>query len=63
MTIDEITEAVRRVRGRAQVEISGGVTLDQLPALARTGANYVSIGALTHSAPAVDLSFELEPDV
>jgi len=63
MTVDEITEAVRRVRGRAQVEISGGVTLEQLPALARTGADYVSIGALTHSAPAADLSFELEPDV
>jgi len=63
MTVDEITEAVRRVRGRAQVEVSGGVTLEQLPALARTGADYVSIGALTHSAPAADLSFELEPDV
>jgi nicotinate-nucleotide pyrophosphorylase (carboxylating) len=63
MTIEEIAEAVRRARGRAQVEISGGVTLEQLPALARTGANYVSIGALTHSAPAADLSFELEPDV
>jgi nicotinate-nucleotide pyrophosphorylase (carboxylating) len=63
MTIEEITEAVRRARGRAQVEISGGVTLEQLPALARTGANYVSIGALTHSAAAADLSFELEPDV
>jgi nicotinate-nucleotide pyrophosphorylase (carboxylating) len=63
MTVEEITEAVRRARGRVQVEISGGVTLEELPALARTGANYVSIGALTHSAPAVDLSFELEPDV
>ncbi len=63
MTIDEITEAVRRARGRAQVEVSGGVTLEQLSALATTGADYVSVGALTHSAPAADLSFELEPDV
>ena len=58
----EIEEAVRRIGGRAQTEISGGVTLDRLPELARTGADYVSIGALTHSAPAADLSFELEPD-
>jgi nicotinate-nucleotide pyrophosphorylase (carboxylating) len=60
LPLDAITEAVRRARGRAKVEISGGVTLDRLPELAQTGANYVSIGALTHSAPAADLSFELE---
>jgi nicotinate-nucleotide pyrophosphorylase (carboxylating) len=59
----EITEAVRRIGGRAKTEISGGVTLARLPELAATGADYVSVGALTHSAPAVDLSFELEPDV
>ena len=61
LPIDAIREAVRRAQGRAKVEISGGVTLDRLPELAQTGANYVSIGALTHSAPAADLSFELEP--
>jgi nicotinate-nucleotide pyrophosphorylase (carboxylating) len=61
LSIDETREAVRRIGGRAQVELSGGVTLDRLPALAATGANYVSVGALTHSAPAADLSFELEP--
>ena len=49
--------------GRAQIELSGGVTLERLPALATTGADYVSVGALTHSAPAADISFELEPDV
>jgi nicotinate-nucleotide pyrophosphorylase (carboxylating) len=54
---------VRRIGGRAQTEISGGVTLDRIPELARTGATYVSIGALTHSAPAADLSLEIEPDV
>ena len=40
-------------RGRAKVEISGGVTLERIPELAATGADYVSVGALTHSAPAV----------
>ena len=63
LTTDEIKEAVRRIGGRAKVELSGGVTLQRLPELAATGADYVSVGALTHSAPAADLSFELEPDV
>jgi nicotinate-nucleotide pyrophosphorylase (carboxylating) len=61
MTPDQVREAVRRVGGRAKIEISGGVTLDRMPALAASGAEYVSIGALTHSAPAVDQSFEIEP--
>jgi nicotinate-nucleotide pyrophosphorylase (carboxylating) len=61
LPLDVIKEAVRRAQGRAKVEISGGVTLERLPELATTGANYVSVGALTHSAPAADLSFELEP--
>ncbi len=61
LSTDEIIEAVRRCRGRAQTEISGGVTLQRMRELAATGADYVSIGALTHSAPAVDLSFEIEP--
>ena len=61
MTTDEIRETVRRARGRAKVEISGGVTLERIPELAATGADYVSVGALTHSAPAVDISFEIEP--
>jgi len=61
MTLDDIREAVRRVGGRAKIEISGGVTLDRIPDLAATGANFVSVGALTHSAPAVDISFEIEP--
>jgi nicotinate-nucleotide pyrophosphorylase (carboxylating) len=61
MSIDDIREAVARARGRAKVEISGGVTLDRIPELAATGADYVSVGALTHSAPAVDISFEIEP--
>jgi nicotinate-nucleotide pyrophosphorylase (carboxylating) len=60
LTLDEVRETVRRARGRAKVEISGGVTLERLPELAATGADYVSAGALTHSAPAVDISFEIE---
>jgi nicotinate-nucleotide pyrophosphorylase (carboxylating) len=52
---------VRRCRGRAKTEISGGVTLDRMPALVGTGADFVSVGALTHSAPAADISFEIEP--
>lgn len=57
----DITEAVKRCRGRAKTEISGGVTLARMRELVATGADYVSIGALTHSAPAIDLSFEIEP--
>jgi len=61
LSTPDIVEAVRRCRGRAKTEISGGVTLQRMPELASTGADYVSIGGLTHSAPAADLSFEIEP--
>jgi nicotinate-nucleotide pyrophosphorylase (carboxylating) len=61
MPTRDIREAVRRAKGRAKIEISGGITFDRLPELATTGADYVSVGALTHSAPAVDISFEIEP--
>ena len=60
LTADEVREAVRRAAGRAKTEISGGVTLDRMAALAETGADFVSVGALTHSAPAADISFEIE---
>jgi nicotinate-nucleotide pyrophosphorylase (carboxylating) len=60
-TTYDLRRAVAHVAGRARVEVSGGVTRDRLPEIASTGADTVSIGALTHSAPAVDLSFELEP--
>ena len=62
MSNEDIVRAVGRIARRATVEVSGGVTLERIDDLAQTGADYVSIGALTHSAPAVDLSFELEPD-
>ena len=61
LSTPDIVEAVKRCRGRARTEISGGVTLARMPELAATGADYVSIGALTHSAPAMDLSLEIEP--
>ncbi len=61
MSTDQICQAVRSVAGRAKIEISGGVTLSRIPELAATGADFVSVGALTHSAPAVDIGFEIEP--
>jgi nicotinate-nucleotide pyrophosphorylase (carboxylating) len=61
MSTADIRAAVARAKGRATIEISGGVTLDRIPELAATGANFVSVGALTHSAPALDISFEIEP--
>ena len=60
LPLDEIRQTVKRARGRAKVEISGGVTLERMSDLAATGADYVSVGALTHSARAVDISFEIE---
>jgi nicotinate-nucleotide pyrophosphorylase (carboxylating) len=61
MSTPDIRDAVRRAAGRAKIEISGGVTLDRIPELAATGADFVSVGALTHSAPAVDISFDICP--
>ena len=61
MDLATLAETVRRSKRRAQVEVSGGVTLDRIPEIAATGADFVSIGALTHSAAAVDLSFKIAP--
>ena len=58
---EETGEAIARCRGRARTEVSGGVTLARLPALAALAPTYVSVGALTHSAAAVDISFEMTP--
>ena len=60
MPTDDIRRAVARVNNRAAIEISGGVTLERIPELAATGARFVSVGALTHSAPAIDISFEID---
>jgi nicotinate-nucleotide pyrophosphorylase (carboxylating) len=61
MSTERIGDAVALARHRAKIEISGGVTLERIPELAATGADSVSVGALTHSAPAIDISFEIEP--
>ena len=59
MTPDELAEAVRLAGGRALLEASGGVTLERVAAIAATGVDLISVGALTHSAPAADLSMEV----
>jgi nicotinate-nucleotide pyrophosphorylase (carboxylating) len=56
----EAAEQIRWIAGRAKVELSGGITLENVRAYAETGADFVSSGAITHSAPAVDISFRLE---
>jgi nicotinate-nucleotide pyrophosphorylase (carboxylating) len=56
-----LREAVAHVAGRAELEASGGVTLQTLREVASTGVDFVSVGALTHSAPALDLSLLLTP--
>ncbi|HUJ08886.1 MAG TPA: carboxylating nicotinate-nucleotide diphosphorylase [Verrucomicrobiae bacterium] len=59
MTPDELREAVKLVAGRAKTEASGGVTPDTVRQIAESGVDYISVGALTHSARAVDFSLEL----
>jgi nicotinate-nucleotide pyrophosphorylase (carboxylating) len=61
MTPAGLREAVRHVGGRAELEASGGVTLETIREIAATGVQFVSVGALTHSAPALDLSLILQP--
>ncbi len=60
-TLDAVAEAVRRTARRALLEVSGRVKPEQVPELARLGVDLVSIGALTHSAPAADISLEITP--
>jgi nicotinate-nucleotide pyrophosphorylase (carboxylating) len=60
MTIDELREAVKLVSGRAILEASGGVNLNTVRAIAETGVDWISIGALTHSSPAMDLALDFD---
>lgn len=60
MTPALVTKAVRVVRGRVPLEVSGGINLDNVRAYARTGVARISVGALTHSAPALDVSMDVE---
>ncbi len=57
---DQAGEWIREIGGRAAVEVSGGITVENVRAFAETGANFVSSGAITHSARAMDISFRLE---
>lgn len=59
MALDEMAEAVVRVRGRALTEASGGISLGNVRAVAETGVDMISVGALTHSARALDFSLEI----
>jgi nicotinate-nucleotide pyrophosphorylase (carboxylating) len=61
MSVDELRRAVELAGGRAELEASGGITLDGVRFVAETGVDYISVGALTHSAPALDVSLLLDP--
>jgi nicotinate-nucleotide pyrophosphorylase (carboxylating) len=61
MTPHELREEVLHVDGRAELEASGGITITDLYEVAETGVDYISLGALTHSAPALDLSLLVAP--
>ena len=58
-TLEGLQAAVQQAAGRAKLEASGGITLDNLADVARTGVDYVSLGALTHSAGSIDFSLEV----
>jgi nicotinate-nucleotide pyrophosphorylase (carboxylating) len=60
MNLEDMRKAVKSIHGRALIEASGGITLDNVRAVAETGVDFISIGALTHSARALDISLELE---
>jgi nicotinate-nucleotide pyrophosphorylase (carboxylating) len=61
MTPDQLGAAVELAGGNAELEASGGITLETVREVAETGVDYISVGALTHSAPALDVSLLLEP--
>jgi nicotinate-nucleotide pyrophosphorylase (carboxylating) len=60
MDLATMVEAVRLVGGRLVVEASGGITLDNVAEVARTGVDVISVGWITHSAPALDVALDLE---
>jgi nicotinate-nucleotide pyrophosphorylase (carboxylating) len=61
MSVLVLRRAVELADGRAELEASGGITLETIRSVAETGVDYISIGALTHSAPALDVSLLLDP--
>jgi len=61
MTPEEVGECVKRAGGRVRLEVSGGIDASNIRAYAETGVDYISVGALTHSAAAVDINFRITP--
>ena len=59
MSVEEMRRVVEEMRGRAQLEASGGVTLENVRAVAESGVDVISVGAITHSAGALDISLEI----
>jgi nicotinate-nucleotide pyrophosphorylase (carboxylating) len=60
MELDIMHQCISLIKGKAKTEISGGITFEKLEEISKTGADFVSIGALTHSAPAVDISMNIK---
>ena len=60
MPIDAMAQAVELIAGRALTEASGNVTVEQVRAIAETGVDFISVGAITHSAPALDISMRIK---
>ena len=60
LTPAQAAEQIRNIAGRATVELSGGITLETIREYAEAGADFISCGAITHSATAVDINFRLE---
>ncbi len=61
MGVEEVGKAVEMAAGRVRLEASGGIDLDNVAAYAATGVDFISVGAITHSAPALDIALELTP--
>jgi len=62
MSVEDIKKCVKLNKGKKKLEISGNVSLDRVRELAETGADYISVGALTHSVKAMDLSLLVEQE-
>jgi len=62
MSIEQMAEAVAITAGRARLEASGGLTLERAAEVAATGVDFIAVGALTHSAPVMDIAMDLRPD-
>jgi nicotinate-nucleotide pyrophosphorylase (carboxylating) len=61
MSVDEMRQAVKLISGRVKIEASGGINLSTIRAVAKTGVDIISVGALTHSPRALDISLEIDP--